>query len=159
MNEPSPPPAALVAMEVPPRTKPSIYPPIYAARVQGRINRQLGEPFGLRNFGVNLTIVEPGSISALHHAHSLQDEFIYVLEGELVLFSGDTRTVLSAGMCAGFPAGGAAHHLENRGSAPAAYLEIGDRTSADVVTYPDDDLLLTSRGDQWVVTRKDGTPY
>ena len=146
-------------MDVPPRTRPSIYPQPFAARVQGRIKRQLGEQFGLRNFGVNLTIVQPGSISALHHAHSRQDEFIYVLEGELVLFSGEASTVLSAGMCAGFPAGGAAHHRETRGTAPAAYLEIGDRTPADVVTYPDDDLLLAAAGDGWTVTHKDGTPY
>lgn len=152
-------PMALSAMDVPPRTKPSLYPPPFVARVQGRIKRQLGEQFGLRNFGVNLTIVQPGSISALHHAHSLQDEFIYVLEGQLVLCSGETSTVLSAGMCAGFPAGGAAHHLENRGTHPAAYLEIGDRTSGDVVTYPDDDLLLTGSAAHWVVTHKDGTPY
>jgi len=159
MNEKEPIPAAVLAASVPPRTKPSLYPAPFAARVEGRIKRQLGEQFGLRNFGVNLTILQPGSISALHHAHARQDEFIYVLEGEMVLVTGETRTLLSPGMCAGFPAGGEAHHLENQGEAPAAYLEIGDRTAGDVCTYPDDDLLLTGTADGWTITHKDGTPY
>lgn len=159
MKQDTPAPVALLAMDVPPRTKASLYPAPFAARVQGRIKRQLGELFGLHNFGVNLTVVQPGFISALHHAHSQQDEFVYVVEGELVLFSGETSTVLTAGMCAGFPAGGAAHHLENRGTRPAAYLEIGDRTAGDEVTYPDDDLKLTAADSGWVVTHKDGTPY
>lgn len=159
MNEQAAAPIALDAAGLPPRIKPSFYPPVFAARVAGRIKRPLGEPFGLRNFGVNHTVLEPGALSALHHAHALQDEFIYVLEGELTLYSGSQRMMLKAGMCAGFPAGGAAHHLANEGTAPAAYLEIGDRTPGDQVTYPDDDLLAERTGSAWTFTHRDGSPY
>jgi len=152
-------PIAIEAANVPPRIKPSFYPPVFAARVAGRIKSQLGEQFGLRNFGVNYTVLNPGAISALHHAHSTQDEFIYVLEGEVTLYSGNSRMLLKAGMCAGFPAGGAAHHLANEGTAPAVYLEVGDRSPGDRVTYPDDDLLAERTGNSWTFTHRDGTPY
>lgn len=149
----------IVAMEVAPRTKPSFYPPLFAQRVAGRVKRQLGDHFGLRNFGVNLTVMQPGAISALHHRHTTQDEFIYVVEGEITLHLGNETQLLTAGMCAGFPAGGAAHHLENRSNSPARYLEIGDRSPDDVVSYPDDDLVALRQDDGWVFTHRDGTPY
>lgn len=150
---------AVDAASVPPRTKPSFYPPVYAARVAGRVKHQLGEVFGLRNFGVNYTVIQPGSISALHHSHTTQDEFIYVLEGEVTLFVGDQSQVLRPGMCAGFPAGGEPHHLENCSNAPAVYLEIGDRDTKDDVLYPNDDLRAHRTESGWLFTHKDGSSY
>lgn len=153
-------PIALDAFQVPPRRQASSYPPQFAARVAGREKRPLGEPFGLVNFGVNLTRLAPGAHSALRHAHSKQDEFIYVLEGEPVLRTNDGETRLRPGMCAGFRAGsGDAHQLLNDTEQPVVYLEIGDRSAADSVVYPDDDLQATFIDGRWVYTRKDGTAY
>lgn len=153
-------PVALVAAEVPPRAQKSNYPPEFAHRMEGREKRPLGNPFGLRNFGVNLTTLAPGARSALRHAHSRQDEFVYVLEGEVDLITDRGSTRLRAGMCAGFPAGtGDAHQLINRSAAPVVYLEVGDRTPGDSASYPDDDLVAVLRDGAWVFTRKDGTPY
>lgn len=152
-------PRAVRAADVPPRARPSSYPPAFAARMAGRVKRSLGDIFGLAAFGVNLTRLAPGAMSALMHAHSTQDEFIYVLEGELVLVTPEGESVLAPGMCAGFPAGGAAHHLINRSAAEAAYLEVGDRSPGDQVSYPADDLVAVLTGGAWRFARKDGTPY
>ncbi len=134
-------PVAVVADEVPDRPRGSLYPPEFARRVMGRHKKVLGAVFGLQNFGVNLTRLEPGGMSALRHAHRTQDEFIYVLSGQGVLVTDDGETVVSAGMCAGFAAGsGDAHHLMSRGTEDLVYLEIGDRSAGDHVAYPDDDL-------------------
>jgi uncharacterized cupin superfamily protein len=152
-------PVAIIAADVAPRSKPSNYPPEFAARMKGRIKRQLGDVFGLNNFGVNLTILQPGAVSALQHRHSRQDEFIYALEGEAVLVSGEEEAPLRPGLCAGFPANGRSHHLENRSDRPFLYLEIGDRTEGDEVSYPADDLAAVREGGAWRFTRKDGTPY
>jgi uncharacterized cupin superfamily protein len=102
----------------------------------------LSDPFGLRNFGVNLTRLGPGDSSSLHHRHTRQDEFVYVVEGEPVLVTDAGEMQLRPGWCAGFPAGGTAHHLENRTDGDVLYLEIGDCTSGDEVEYPRDDLAL-----------------
>jgi uncharacterized cupin superfamily protein len=151
-------PVALPAGDVPPRTRPSVYPADLAARIGRREKRQLGDVFGLRTFGVNLTRLAPGAWSALHHRHGRQDEFIYVLQGNPVLVTDAGETPLAPGMCAGFPAGGSAHHLENRGSAEAVILEVGDRGPGDSVFYPDDDLAAAMGEDgKWHYTRKDGT--
>lgn len=147
------------AAEAPARIRPSNYPPEFARRMEGRVKRPLGDRFGLRNFGVNLTRLAPGSVSALHHTHSLQDEFIYVVEGEVWLVIGEAESCLLPGECMGFPARGAAHHLENRGGQPVTYLEIGDRSAGDEVGYPADDLVATLIEGIWNFTRKDGTPY
>lgn len=154
-------PIAVVASEVAPRARPSNYPEPFAARMAGREKRALGEVFGLGNFGVNLTRLAPGAVSALRHAHAKQDEFVYVLEGELVLRTDEGETLLSPGMCAGFKAGsGNAHHLLNRSGADAVYLEVGDRTPGDGASYPDDDLVAHKGEDGgWTFTRKNGTPY
>jgi uncharacterized cupin superfamily protein len=153
-------PAAVMAAEAPPRTKPTIYPPLFASRVAGRVKRPLGDLFGLRNFGVNLTRLAPGAISALFHKHSKQDELVYVLEGRPTLVTDAGETDLQPGMCAGFPAGGTPHQLVNRGSEDVVYLEVGDRMPSDEVTYPHDDLVaVLGPGGVWIVTRKDGTPY
>jgi uncharacterized cupin superfamily protein len=151
---------ATLAAEAPPRAKPSNYPAPFAARVAGRVKRPLGDLFGLRNFGVNLTTLRPGAASALHHVHSRQDEFIYVVEGEPTLFTEQGETRLRPGMVAGFPAGGTAHHLENRTNRDCVILEIGDRTPGDTGSYPDDDLQAVLGGDgAWRFARKDGTPW
>ena len=141
-------PIAIRAADAPARTRPSNYPPDLAAKIGAREKRPLGDLFGLRNFGVNLTRLPPGAASALRHAHALQDEFIYVLEGEPTLGTDAEATQLSPGMCAGFRAGtGDAHHLVNRSGADVLYLEIGDRTPGESVAYPDDDLRYESGPD------------
>ena len=141
--------------------KPTLYPEPFASRVAGREKRVLGELFGLTNFGVNLTRLRPGAVSALRHAHSRQDEFVYVLEGHPVLVTNAGETRLEPGMCAGFPAAtGDAHHLVNRGEEDVVYLEVGDRTAGDDVVYPDDDLQVTRDANGMrSYTRKDGAGY
>jgi len=158
----SPKPAtAIVAAEVAPRERPSNYPEPYAARMSGREKRTLGDLFGLRNFGVNLTQLQPGAVSALHHCHSKQDEFIYVLQGYPTLVTDAGEIPLSPGMCSGFRAGnGQAHHLVNHSDELAVYLEVGDRTRGDSVSYPDDDLASVIGPDgAWIFAHKDGRPY
>ena len=153
-------PIAILAASVPPRAKPSFLPEPYYSRVAGRQKRILGDLFGLRNFGVNLTRLAPGAESALLHRHSLQDEFVYVLEGEPVLATDRDEVMLSPGMCAGFPAQGIAHQLVNRTDREVMYLEVGDRTPGDESSYPRDDLKATLDADgRWVFTHKDGRPY
>ncbi len=153
-------PVFVKASDVPKRVKPSVYPTPFSSRVNGRDKHPLGDIFGLSNFGVNLTKLSPGSSSALRHAHSKQDEFIFVLEGTPTLCTDEGKTVLSPGMCAGFKAStGNAHCLINESSDPVVYLEIGDRTSGDQVTYPDDDLMAILVEGGWVFSHKDGTPY
>ena len=153
-------PIAVRAAEAPPRTRPSGYPPELAAKIGAREKRPLGDLFGLRNFGVNLTRLPPGAASALRHAHAKQDEFVYVLEGRPVLVTDAGETPLAPGMCAGFRAGsGDAHHLVNRGPDDAVYLEVGDRTTGESVAYPDDDLKVEVGPDgRTRYFRKDGTP-
>jgi uncharacterized cupin superfamily protein len=153
-------PVALVASEAPARTRRTIYPEPLASRVAGRAKHPLGDLFGLANFGVNLTRLEPGAVSALRHAHTKQDEFVYILEGHATLVTDEGRTRLRPGMCAGFKAGtGNAHHLVNEGREEVVYLEIGDRTPDDAATYPDDDIQATFVDGAWKVTHKDGRPY
>lgn len=153
-------PEAVIASEVAPRAKPSNYPEPFASRVAGREKRQLGEVFGLANFGVNLTRMVPGSISALRHSHSKQDEFIYVLEGTPTLLTESGETQLAPGMCAGFKAGsGGGHQLANRSSEVVVYLEVGDRTAGDSVFYPDDDIEAYLENGGWRFRHKNGQPY
>src|SRR4051794_40640090 len=125
-------PVAVKAAEAPPRTKPSNYPEPFAARMVGREKRPLGDLFGLTHFGVNLTRLAPHAVSALRHAHTQQDEFIYILQGYPTLHTDEGRTVLCPGMCAGFRAGtGNGHHLSNETAEDVVYLEVGDRTPGD----------------------------
>jgi len=154
-------PIAIVAAEAAPRAKATNYPEPFASRMRGREKRPLGDVFGLANFGVNLTRLAPGSVSALRHAHSRQDEFVYILAGHPTLVTDAGETVLAPGMCAGFKAGtGDGHHLVNRGTEEVVYLEVGDRAAGDQGTYPDDDLQAALGPDgKWRFTRKDGTPY
>jgi uncharacterized cupin superfamily protein len=153
-------PSAVKAKEVPLRTKPSVYPEPFFSRMKGRQKAQLGEFFGLKNFGVNLTRIAPKGESALFHSHTKQDEFIYVLEGNPTLITDEGEIVLAPGMCAGFPAGGTAHQLVNRTDSEVVYLEVGDRSPGDEGIYPRDDLKASfSDAGQWVFTHKDGKPY
>ena len=137
------------------------YPEPYRAAAQGRWNRRLGDHAGLTNYGVNMTRIVPGGQSSHRHAHSRQDEFIYVLAGEVELETNAGVEVLHAGMCAGFAAGtGNAHRFVNRSAADALLLVIGDRTADDEVSYPDIDLHGRMQCDgRYSFTRKDGTPY
>lgn len=153
-------PSAILAADVPARTAPSLYPEPFASMVAGREKRQLGDFFGLSNFGVNLTRMAPNAMSALRHAHSKQDEFIYILSGCPTLHTDEGPIQLSPGMCAGFPAGsGNACNLINETPDEVVYLEIGDRTPGDEVVYPDDDVQAVFADGQWRFTHKDGTPY
>ena len=153
-------PTAVVAAEAPPRERSSNYPEPFASRMAGRVKRPLGDLFGLTNFGVNLTTLAPGAVSSLRHAHSRQDEFVYILEGEATLVTNGGETVLKPGMAAGFKAGSPnAHHLVNRTAQDVVYLEIGDRAARDTVVYPDDDIRAAFADDRWRFVHKDGRPY
>jgi uncharacterized cupin superfamily protein len=130
-------PVAVVAAEAPLRAKPSSYPEPLASRMAGRRKAPLGDLFGLTNFGVNLTRLLPGTVSALRHAHTKQDEFVYILQGHPTLHADEGRTRLAPGMCAGFKAGsGNAHCLIN-----------------------DDDLKALLVDGKWKFLHKDGSPY
>ena len=153
-------PVALLAADVPPRAKLSNYPEPFFSRMAKRDKRPLGDLFGLMNFGVNITRLKPGGSSSIRHAHTKQDEFVYILEGEPTLVTDAGRTGLKPGMCAGFKAGaGDAHHLVNETDEDVIYLEIGDRTTGDSVAYPDDDIAAARFEGGWRFVHKDGTPY
>jgi uncharacterized cupin superfamily protein len=153
-------PIAIIAAEAPLRTKLSNYPAPFASRMKGRDKRPLGDLFGLSNFGVNLTRLAPQASSALRHAHTKQDEFVYILQGHPTLYTDEGATALSPGMCAGFKAGsGNAHRLVNETAQEVVYLEIGDRSLGDEGSYPDDDLKALVVDEQWTFVHKDGAPY
>ena len=137
------------------------YPEPFRVANQGRYNRRLGDYAGLRNYGVNLTRIVPGAQSSHRHAHSKQDEFVYVLEGEVTLETDTGGRILRAGMCAGFPFGGTdAHRFVNNSAADVLLLVVGDRTPQDEVAYPDIDMHGTMGADgRYRFTRKDGSPY
>jgi uncharacterized cupin superfamily protein len=153
-------PLAVEAAAVPARKGAQLLPEPYASQLARRVKHPLGDQFGLKAFGVNLTRIAAGDLSALHHGHSVQDELVYVLEGHPTLVTDGREVELGPGMCAGFPAGGAAHHLENRTDREVLVLEVGDRAAGDEVHYPDEDLAVTTGPDgKRRVTHKDGTPY
>ena len=156
----SPKPVALFAAKAPERTKASSYPEPFASQMAGRRKQPLGDLFGLSNFGVNLTRLVPKAVSALRHAHTKQDEFIDVLQGNPTLHTDEGRTRLSPGMCAGFKAGtGNGHRLINETEEEVIYLEVGDRTPGDEGSYPDDDLKALMVDGKWQFVHKDGSPY
>lgn len=153
-------PLAVVAADAPLRAKRSNYPEPFATRMEGRQKRPLGDLFGLTNFGVNLTRLLPGASSALRHAHSKQDELVYILEGHPTLHTDEGRSRLAPGMCAGFRKGtGNGHRLVNETGADVVYLEIGDRTPGDEGSYPDDDIQAAFVDGKWKFVHKDGSPY
>ena len=153
-------PIAVVATDVPVSAKSTNYPEPFASRVMGREKRILGDLFGLKNFGVNLTRLEPKAISSVRHSHAKQDEFLYVLQGTPTLRTDEGARQLAPGMCAGFRAGsGNAHQLVNETNEDVVYLEIGDRTPGEEVIYPDDDLQIAVVDGRRKYVHKDGRPY
>jgi uncharacterized cupin superfamily protein len=153
-------PDAIVAMAAPVRAKPSNYPEPFASLMTGRVKRPLSDVFGITNFGVNLTVLPPNAVSALHHRHTKQDEFVYVIEGNPTLITDAGERQLEPGMVAGFAANGTPHHLENRTKVDCVLLEVGDRSAGDEVTYPADDLCASmDQGGRWRFTHKDGRTY
>ena len=138
----------------------TVYPPPLDAVVKGRFKRKLGDAVGLTDFGVNLTELAPGAASSHRHWHASEDEFVYILSGEVVLITDDGETTLTAGMISGFPAGDTnAHQLVNRTDQTAAVLEVGSRRQGDAVDYPDVDMKLTKAAGQMKLTRKDGSAF
>ncbi len=132
------------------------YPAPYDAPCRDRHRLQLGDGGGLTQFGVNLLTLKPGVWSSQRHWHRGEDEFVYILSGEVVLITDAGEELMKAGDCAAFPANdGNGHHLVNRSSADATLLEVGTRSGGDSGVYPDIDMLFGARG----FTRKDGTPY
>lgn len=141
-----------------PKLKGSGYPAPFDAPCAGRIRQRLGEAGGLGDFGVNLMHVPPGNWSSQRHWHSHEDEFVYVLQGELVLVEDEGETVLRAGDCAAFPKGtGNGHHMINRSATMAVYLEVGSRMVDDLTTCSDVDMMSANADGRFV--RKDGTPF
>jgi uncharacterized cupin superfamily protein len=139
-------------------TKGSQYPHPFDEPCAGRARQRLGEAAGLTNFGVNLMRLLPGSWSSQRHWHLLEDEFVFVVEGEVVLVTDSGEEVLRAGDCAGFKAGITdGHHLQNRSSVDAVILEVGSRNPNDEGEYSDIDMRFT-RGDAGYV-HKNGKPY
>ena len=154
-------PTALLATDAPLRTKPSAYPEPFASQMAGRSKRPLGDLFGLTNFGVNLTRLAPGAMSALRHAHTRQDEFVYILEGRPTLHTDEGRTALAPGMCAGFRAGtGNGHRLVNETAEDVVYLTGGERAPFDVADYPREGKRMVRLGDRATVyDLASGTPF
>ncbi len=140
--------------------KGTIYPAPFQDIMKGRNKSGLSSQAGLTQFGVNLTELEPGAMSALRHWHEHEDEFVYVLSGVLTLIDDDGETPLYVGDSAGFKAGVPnGHHLVNKSDEPAVYLEIGTRADEERAHYPDDDLAFQKTKDGFAFTHKDGTPY
>jgi uncharacterized cupin superfamily protein len=136
------------------------YPDVFKHVVRGREKTPLGNAAGLTQFGVNLTRIRPGAASSLRHWHEQEDEFVYMLEGELVLVEDQGETVLKPGDCAGFKANVAnGHHLVNRGSLDALYLEIGTRSPHERAHYPDVDLKFERDETHMSIMHKSGEPY
>lgn len=134
------------------------YPAPFDQAVAGRWRKRLGNEAGLSQFGVNLTALKPGAQSALRHWHANEDEFVYVLQGELVLIEDDGETVLRPGDAAGFKSGTPnGHHLVNKSDADAVFLEVGTRAPDERAVYPDDDLLAVKRDGNLVFTGRDGS--
>jgi uncharacterized cupin superfamily protein len=146
-------------MSVPPRLG-SIYPAPFADKLAGREKRALGDTLRLTQFGVNLVTLPAGAWSSQRHWHAHEDEFIYVLQGEVTLVTDTGQKTLTAGMAAGFPAGKAdGHHLINQSDNPALYLEVGTRAENEVAQYSDIDMVARKEGGRFVFTHKNGDPY
>ncbi|SDP75717.1 cupin domain-containing protein [Phyllobacterium sp. OV277] len=134
------------------------YPPPFDAPCAARTRRRLGDAGGLSDFGVNLMTLPAGSWSSQRHWHSHEDEFVYILEGEVTLIEDGGETILKAGDCATFAKNtGNGHHMINRSSAMAVYLEVGSRNPQDLITCSDIDMMSASSDGRFV--HKDGTPY
>jgi uncharacterized cupin superfamily protein len=153
------PKSVLRALDIVARTS-TIYPPPYAAELAGREKRVLGDTFGLSQFGVNLVTLKAGAWSSHRHWHEREDEFVYVLDGEITLIDDHGKHKLTPGMCAGFKAGNPnGHHLVNVTGKPATYLEVGTRSRDETAHYPEADMLNVKVDGKWSLRHKDGTPY
>lgn len=136
------------------------YPPPYNKAVEGRSRKRLGNAAGLTQFGVNLCRLVPGAASSLRHWHMSEDEFVYVLEGEVTLCEDGGETVLKAGDAVGFKANVAnGHCLVNRSNADVVVLEVGSRHDREIAQYPDHDMKYERDGKVRKVTRKNGEPF
>jgi uncharacterized cupin superfamily protein len=137
------------------------YPEPFRSRVLPREKRALGDALGLTKIGVNLTTLAPGKESSMRHFHTREDELLFVVEGEVVLRTDEGEQLLTAGTCAGFPAGARnGHQLVNRSDSPARYLEISNRDPDDTAEYPDDDLAYRKSPEgRPTFTRKDGSSF
>ena len=134
------------------------YPPPFASQSTERVRQRLGNAGGLQDFGVNLMRLPPGAWSSQRHWHSHEDEFVYVLEGQLILIEDAGETMLRAGDCAAFPKNsGNGHHLINRSDSTATYLEVGSRQPDDITTCADVDLVSNNIDGRFL--HKDGRPY
>lgn len=138
----------------------TLYPPPFDEPCRSRERRKLGDAAGLTQLGVNLLTLKPGAWSSQRHWHTGSDEFVYVLEGEVTLVTGDGEEVLRAGDAAGFKAGDSSGHcLQNRGAVEARVIEIGTRLANDTAYYPEIDLVAHAGGKPATFTHRDGTPY
>ncbi len=136
------------------------YPAPFDEAVAGRAKRALGAPFNLTNFGVNMITLAPGSSSSQRHWHTKQDEFVYMVDGELVLVTDEGEQGMTAGMIVGFAAGVTnGHHLVNRSDREASFLVVGDRMPGDEGGYSDIDMRFVIRDGRGVFVHKDGAPY
>jgi uncharacterized cupin superfamily protein len=152
---------ALDPATIEPRTQ-TAYPEPYRSRVLPREKRGLGDALGLTKIGINRTMLPPGKVSSMRHWHTHEDEFIFVLEGELTLHTDCGEQVLRAGQCAGFPAGSQdGHAFANRGTVPAVYLEISNRDPQDTAYYcdPSVDMVWSAPHARGRITRRDGSEY
>ncbi len=138
----------------------SSYPEPYAADCATRAKRPLGDALGLTQFGVNLVTLPPGCWASQRHWHSREDEFVYIVSGEVISVTDGGEQALGPGMVAGYPAGVEdGHHLVNRSDEDAVYLEIGARDEGDEADYPDIDMLIRLKDGLNQFIHKDGRPY
>ena len=136
------------------------YPAPFDEPCQARSNRSLGDAFGLKDFGVQLTVLHPGSWSSQRHWHTLEDELVYVLEGTPTLITEMGEKLLESGDVVGFPAGSSdGHHFVNNSGEPVSFLVVGTRHPEDDAYYPDIDLQILKRGQGGVFSHKNGEPY
>jgi uncharacterized cupin superfamily protein len=147
-----------INLQLVPKIRGTVYPPQFNTPCADRVRQRLGDAGGITDFGVNLMHLPPGNWSSQRHWHSHEDEFVYVLNGELTLVEDEGETILRAGDCAAFPKGtGNGHHLINKTAVTAVYLEIGSRAYADLTTCSDIDMMSANADGRFV--QKDGTPY
>jgi len=141
-----------------PERKGSGYPAPFHLKAGDRVRQALGDAGGLNDFGINLLRLPSGAWSSQRHWHNAEDEFVYVLSGEVTLVADEGEQVLRVGDCAAFPKNQAnGHHLINKSTGPAIVLEIGARSTEDVCEYPDIDMRIDARVGHY--THRDGTPY
>lgn len=148
---------AKIDLETAPKGQGTRYPAPYNEPCKNRRWVRLADAAGLTQFGVNLVTLDPGVWSSQRHWHAEEDEFVYVLDGELVLVTDAGEEVMRPGDCAGFKAGVRdGHHLQNRSDRPARFLVVGSRIKSDWGEYPDLDMRFSRT--EPAFTRKNGEP-